>query len=207
MRGTDNRGVLDLSGKAHRRPLPLQLSQAYSILFYEGTPLFQEIHTLYDKYKAGDEATIAELRPLIDKSLVSESSPLTTPTPWDGVTASQTDVAEPQAGVAPPHNEDVSITKAKSRRRKKPKEKPTSTAHHVPKFVAFQQAIIHEKVKGMSEVEAAAVKRLVETRYADALTAWESPWLPAKSGQEHVPEVQLENLFYQRYISSGSRAI
>ena len=201
VRGTDNRSVLDLSGKAHRRPLRLQRAQAYSILYYvKGTPLFQEINTLYDNYKAGDAATVAELRPLLDKTLDSESPPPPTPAdPENSTATSQTDATEPQATTVTPPSKGASVPK-KSKRRKQTKARPTPSAtHHVPKFVVFQQALFQERIKGMSEVEAAAVDELIEETYATALKIWESPWLSMKKGQEEVPENELENLFYQRY--------
>jgi hypothetical protein len=104
VRGTDSRRVLDLSGKAHRRPLPLQPAQAYSILYYaEGTPLYREIRTLYDKYKEGDKETVDALAHLFNKSSTSKTSP--TPTPENGATPSQTDATTPQTDTATPQTD------------------------------------------------------------------------------------------------------
>ena len=194
VRGTDSRHVLDLSGKAHRRPLPLQLSQAYSILYYaEGTPLYQEIRTLYDKYKEGDEETIAKLKPLFGKSSTS-----TPETPESGATTTQTDAATMQANTASTPTDAIPPPPTKSKRRKQSKKKKESpSAGHVPKFVVFQQAIIREKVREMSAIEATAVDELIEERYAVAMDIWESPWLAPVKGREQASETELEHEYYQ----------
>ena len=223
VRGTDSRHVLDLSGKANRRPLPLQPAQAYSILYYaEGTPLYEEIHDLYDKYKEGDKATIAKVKPLL-KTSASKTSPApptnantpptdaTTPlatdeiTPPTDATTPQTDAATTQIDSAP----GPKRTRSKKNSKKKAVkvvEKEAQQTPHVTKFVVFQQAIIREKVKEMSDIEADAVETLIEDRYAAAIETWESPWIPIVKGKGQEPEpemlseAELENKFYQRYV-------
>ena len=229
VRGTDSRGVLDLSGKAHRRPLPLQPAQAYSILYYaEGTPLYREIRTLYDKYKEGDKETVDALAHLFNKSSTSKTSP--TPTPENGATPSQTDATTPQTDTATPQTDTAtaqtdtataqtntataqtdtalppprgaSTRKTRSKNPKKAKKTSPLTTHRVPQFVVFQQAIIREKIKEISEAEAAAVETLIEERYDAAMNVWESPWLAMAKGNEQDSEDELENTFYQTYVFS-----
>ena len=64
----------------------------------------------------------------------------------------------------------------------------------------FQQAIIHEKLKTVTDVETAAVEALIEERYDAAMKIWESPWLSLAKGQEQALDIELENKFYQRYV-------
>ena len=266
VRGTDSRHVLDLSGKANRRPLPLQPAQAYSILYYaEGTPLYQEIHTLYEKYLEGDAATVAKLSPIFSKSSTSKTS--ASPTPEDGITTVQANTtatttsssdttaspsdttASPSDTTALPSNATLSPTHTtvspapsdattpqsntttlqpnttttqmdaalhppkgtgtKKKQPKKPKKATKKLTHpttrEVPKFVVFQQAIIREKIKEISEVEADAVETLIEERYAAAMQAWESPWTAVKASKKEASEaseVERENQFYQGYVLS-----
>jgi len=54
----------------------------------------------------------------------------------------------------------------------------------------------------MSDIEADAVDTLIEERYALAMKVWESPWTGVKAGQENLSEIELENKFYQTYVSS-----
>ena len=209
MRGTDNRHVLDLSGKANQCPLPLQLAQAYSILYYaKGTPLYEEIHTLYDKYGAGDEATVAKLCPLLGKPTTSTASPSPendTATPQTDVTTTQTDTTTAQADTStsqtnavPPTSKGTRTKKSQPKGRKQAKEKKQSKPNNnIPRFVVFQQAIIREKIKEMSNAEAAAVEELIEDRYAVAMEIWESPWLAPVKGQEQLSATELENKFFQ----------
>lgn len=248
VRGTDSRHVLDLSGKANRRPLPLQPAQAYSILYYaEGTPLYSEIRTLYDKYKEGDVATVAKVDTLLKKSSTTKTSPETgATTPQDDTTTPQPDATTPQDDTTPQPTDttlqddatapqpnaitlqpnttspqpDAPATQVdtnaildppegpkgrKPRAKKSKSKKATVGVRHpsgrgVPKFLVFQQAIIREKVKTMSDTEADAVDALIEERYAAAIAVWESPWTAPKSGQEGVSEIELENQFYQTYV-------
>ena len=65
--------------------------------------MYQEIHDLYNKYKAGDETTVAKLAPLFDKSLTPETLSLPasaeddTTTPQSDTTALQTNAATAQS--------------------------------------------------------------------------------------------------------------
>ena len=226
VRGTDSRHVLDLSGKANRRPLPLQPAQAYPILYHaKGTPLYQEIHDLHNKYKAGDETTVAKLTPLFDKSLTPETLSLPasaeddTTTPQSDTTALQTNTAAAQSdaislpsnnttpsedtappeGTAPTGKQSRTRKPAKAKTKTKTKTKSLSDGH-VPKFVVFQQAIIHEKLKTVTDVETAAIEALIKECYDAAMKIWESPWLSLAKGQEQALDIELENKFYQRYV-------
>ena len=229
MRGSDSHSVLDLSGKANRRPLPLQPAQAYLILYYaEGTPLYVEIRALYDKYKEGDTATIAKLAPLLAKSSTSKTSPSpapesSAPTPQDNAVALQLNTTTPQADTTtsesnvttqtdadptqmgsdttplPPEGSGAKKTRSRKRKKAVVEDNPPPT-RNVPKFVVFQQAIVREKIKTMSDIESDAVDALIEERYAAAVAAWESPWTASKAGQGGVSEVELENKFYQEYV-------
>ena len=87
-------------------------------------------------------------------------------------------------------------------------QEETQQTSHVPKFVVFL-AIICEKLKEMSDIEANAVEMLIEERYAASIENWESLWIPVVKGKgqelqtEKLSEVELENKFYQRYVLSG----
>ena len=177
VKGNDARHVLDLSGRANRRPLALQPVQAYSLLFYtKGSALQQEIKTSYGLYTSGDEDTVARLKHLFD-----------TPSPDD---------LPAPAGPEPP-NPVPNPAKAKPRRKKaKPKTSPVSVTAAKPiPFVRFQQAVIRDRLKTMSEEEAAAVERRIGESYAAALAEWEKPWLSATSD---TPDDELKREYYQK---------
>jgi hypothetical protein len=140
VKGNNTCHVLDLSGRANHRPLALQPVQAHSLLFYtEGSALQQEIKTLYTLYTSSDEDTVACLKPLFD-----------TPSPGD--------LPAPAGPEAP--NPAPNPAKAKPHQKKaKLKTSPVSvtTAKPIP-FVRFQQAVIRDRLKTMSEEEVAAVE-------------------------------------------------
>jgi hypothetical protein len=94
----------------------------------------------------------------------------------------------------------ASTRKTRSKNPKKAKKTSPLTTHRVPQFVVFQQAIIREKIKEISEAEAAAVETLIEERYDAAMNMWESPWLAMAKGSEQDSEDELENTFYQTYV-------
>ena len=54
--------------------------------------------------------------------------------------------------------------------------------------------MIHEKLKTMSNEEAAAVERHIEDSYAQAMKLWEQPWLGV--GKSGKPGESLEDEFY-----------
>ena len=190
-------------------------------------PLYQEIHDLYNKYKAGDETTVAKLAPLFDKSLTPETLSLPASaeddmtTPQSDTTALQTNAATAQSdaislpsnnttpsedtappeGTAPTRKRSRTRKPAKAKTKTKTKTKTKSLSDgHVPKFIVFQQAIICKKLKMVTDVETTAVEALIEERYDAAMKIWELPWLSLAKGQEQALDVELENKFYQRYV-------
>ena len=158
--------------------------------------MYQEIRTLYDKYKEGDKETITKLKPLFSKSSTS-----TPETPESGATTTQTDVADVatmQANTASTPMDAIPPPPTKSKRRKQIKKKKESpSAGHIPKFVIFQQAIIRKKVREMSAIEATTVDKLIKECYAVTMDIWESPWLAPVKGWEQASETELEHEYYQ----------
>ena len=202
-------------GKANRRPLALQPSQAYSALYYkEGSPLWQEIKDLYTLYKSGDATTISRLGPLFDPA---EPDPPQIVSPVGGETVPPPNVKSisPNVKSVPPPDADaVSLADAAAivpsagspaqdattRRRRKKGQAATSNAvkklvKNVP-FIHFQQTIIREKLKTMSDEEAVAVENHIESLYTTAVKAWERPWLASSSSGK--PENELEADYYQK---------
>ena len=236
VKGTDARNVIDLSGKAHRRPLPLQSSQAYSALYYrEGTPVYCEIKNLYELYKAGDAATLLSLRGLFEQlagddpntgdnlntsgnlntgdnlnTATTRPNPEATPDKIQAppktarrqrkkdTTTTQPETATPQPDEPPPPPEQP--TKKKPHKSKKKKATNLNGGHTIPPFVHFQQTIIREKLKTISDEEAAAIERHIEDTYATAMKIWERPWLSLmKSGGS---EDELESEYYTRCVTN-----
>lgn len=85
----------------------------------------------------------------------------------------------------------------------------TSPTHYIPKYVHFQQTLIREKVKVMSDDEATAVTKHIDKQYAAALKAWERPWLATPktlnlpkelctSSNSGLSEEELEMCYYQK---------
>ena len=71
---------------------------------------------------------------------------------------------------------------------------------YIPPFVHFQQTIIREKLKTISDEEATEVERHIEDSYANAMKIWEQPWLaPTKSATKSAESGDnLENEFYAK---------
>lgn len=71
--GQDNsRKVIDLSGKAHRKPTKLALHQAFSSLFYRNAKgpegdLYREVQAAYVVYLTGDLDMAARFQPFLNK--------------------------------------------------------------------------------------------------------------------------------------------
>ena len=190
--GTTKRGgarhKLDLSGRANRRPNPLQPSQAYSSLYYlKGSPVFIEITELYRLYRSGDTATLSRYQHLF----ATKSA-----TPGEEVSSTAEDTS--------PTAEEASTTEESSSNNSEP------TSPGLPPFVHFQQTLFREKVKTMSTHEAAAVATYIEEQHIAAVEAWERPWMtmprssklpkglkaaPSKSPLTHE---ELEMEFYQK---------
>ena len=56
--------------------------------------------------------------------------------------------------------------------------------------------MIREKLKTMSDEEAAAVERHIEDAYANATRVWEQPWLGVVKPGKH--EDKLESDYYEK---------
>jgi hypothetical protein len=138
--------------------------------------LQQEIKTLYALYTSGDEDTVTRLKPLLN-----------TPSP--------NDLPAPAGPKAP--NPATNPAKAKPCR-KKAKSKTSlvsvTAAKPIP-FMRFQQAVIHDRLKTMSEEEAAAVERHIGELYTAVLAEWEKPQHLATSD---TPDDELEREYYQK---------
>ena len=104
---------------------------------------------------------------------------------------------QPESTVAQLEPEDPPpVAKTRSRAKRGSKKLAAGADHYVPPFVNFQQTILREKLKVISDEEAAAVERHIEDAYANAMRIWEQPWLglmkPGKS------EDKLENEYYEK---------
>jgi len=91
-----------------------------------------------------------------------------------------------------PQPGDPLVVPAKLTKKCKSKSKKVAAdpdcGHYIPPFVHFQQTIIREKLKAMSDEEAETVERHIEDAYAHTTKVWEQPWLalmkPGKSEDE-----------------------
>lgn len=188
VKGNGDRHKLDLSGRANRRPIPLQTSQAYSSLYYsKGSLLYIEIHSLYQLYQSGDTATLSRYRHLF---MAKPSTP--------------TEDGSPAVEWTLPAGDETSPATEKSTN-----AHVISTSFVIPPFVHFQQTLLREKVKTMSSDEAADVTRHIEECHVTAIEVWEKPWLatsvsamlPVGSTVPNKPELttdELEAVYYQK---------
>ena len=140
----------------------------------------QEIKGLYDLFKSGDAATVTRLVPLFVKSSETTS-------PVDSETAPPVDSESTL-----PANTETPALETSTRRQKKRKTKTPQKPFKTPPFVHFQQTIIREKLKTMSDEEAEAVEDHVERSYAAAMTAWERPWLSPSDSAKAESELKAE---------------
>ena len=151
------------------------------MLYYkEGSSLQQEIKGLYDLFKSGDVATVTCLVPLFVKSLETTS-------PVDSET---TPLVDSKSTL--PANTETPALETSTLRQKKRKAKTPHKPFKTPPFVHFQQTIIREKLKTMSDEEAEAVEDHVERSYAVAMTAWECPWLSPSDSAKAESKLKAE---------------
>jgi len=103
---------------------------------------------------------------------------------------------QPDTATTPQPDDTIAVTAKPSRKKRKSKKPVASTddAHYVPPFVHFQQTIIREKLKTMSDEEAEAVDRHIEDAYANSMKLWENPWLA--STQADISEDEAKRKFY-----------
>ena len=203
VKGDDARRVLDLSGKANRRPLPLQPAQAYSALYYkDGSTVSKEIKDLYALYKSGDPATLTYLSPLFDPANSETASPADSKTAFPAssetaLPASSETTSPTNTETTSPANAKTSTSKNTTRRRLQKAKLSTKSAKRASKvipFIHFQQTMIHEKLKTMSDEEVVAVESYIEDSYSVAIQTWKHPWLgSAASGKA---EDKLESKYY-----------
>lgn len=182
------RGGLELSGRANRRPIKLQRSQAYSVLYYKDSALSSEIRNLHEQYVSGHPDTVLRYQHLF----TSRPDPEVSPT----------------ADEVPPATEDTFPAPEEPPSTDGPTAQTFPTPESVP-FVHFQQTLIREKIDTMTTEEAAAVDRYIDEQHAAAMVAWARPWLTTSkasklpkelvtSGEPGVCEEQLEMQYYQQ---------
>ena len=125
-------------------------------------------------------------------------------TPVNAETASPADTeaaAPADAKTAAPNGSEPTVpanAKAtpKRHRRRKGKSGTSTTTQKSPKeiyFVHFQQTLLREKLKTISEEEAAAVDSHIETTYAAALKVWECPWYDPSRTDKTEEELKMEH--------------
>ena len=159
------------------------------MLFYsKGSSLFKEINQVYALYKSKDPQTLARYQHLFNNVVVADGS--STPSLLARV--------PDEAGTPEPTGPDSGET--------------SRATSDIPPFVHFQQTLVRDKVKTMSDAESAAVEQLIEEHYAAAINAWEHPWLkipkatkgskkPKKSKTSkdiHKTDEELEAEYYQK---------
>lgn len=136
----------------------------------------KEIKELHALYTSNDEETVSRLKPLFESPQPDES-----PSPADSETPAPVKKKKKKTGKKKA-NSDTSPS-------------PTTVDKPIP-YVRFQQVIIRDKLKTMSDEEAAAVEEHIEESYAAAVAEWEKPWL--FSGTSGTVEGGLEAEYYQK---------
>ena len=120
-------------------------------------------------------------------------------TPQPDASTPQPDASTPQPDASTPQPDDPPPAPTKSTKKKRKSKKAASgadSAFYIPPFVHFQQTIIREKLKTISDDEAAAIERHIEDTYAYAMKVWEQPWLShAKAGK--ITD-KLEGEYYEK---------
>jgi len=156
-------------------------------------------------YKAGDPATLSALQGLFEKlpnndpdAAAPPSPPNPTPHPSETpVPSKPTPRRKKTDTAATPQSDDpsaVPVPSKKTGRKSKKAAVGTDGVLYIPPFVHFQQTVIRDKLKSMSDEEATAVEAHIEDAYATAMKIWEQPWLaPTKAGKSGN---NLENEFY-----------
>jgi len=162
-------------------------------------------------YKSGDTTTLSSLQQLFEEAPDGDPDATNLPSPSNPDPHSSEDPVPPKttrrrkkkAQTVPAQPDDPLPTPTKSvrvKRKSKPKKTIPGTdgARYIPPFVHFQQTLIREKLKTMSDEEAVAVESHIEDSYANAIKLWEYPWLAlAKSDK---PGDGLESEYYRKYV-------